>query len=173
MTDTQRAPARPAPPSTPSLDELIATRAIEQAFVHYFERIDANDPEGAVEVMLPEVEFEIMIGKRKQGRDRFARSVGRVLDQYERTSHHVGNLTVRVEGESADVLAYVYAYHRMRNTGEPWHLWARMHDRFQKVGERWMIAEHVLIGLDAVPNRPDIPRDWYPGHPGRIDRRPL
>ncbi len=173
MTQTTSAGARPAPPKIPSIEELIATRAIEQAFVHYFDRIDANDPEGAVEVMDPEVEFEIMIGKRKRGRDRFARSVGRVLDAYERTSHHLGNLTVRLDGDTADVLAYVYAYHRMRNTGEPWHLWARMHDQFRLVGDRWMITEHVLLGLDAVPNRPEIPRDWYPGHPGRLDRSPL
>ncbi len=155
------------------MEELIATHAIEQAFVHYFDRIDANDPEGAVEVMVEDVEFEIMIGKRKQGRDRFARSVGRVLDQYERTSHHLTNVKVRLEGDGADVLAYVYAYHRMRNTGEPWHLWARMHDQFRRVEDRWMITEHILLGLDAQPNRPDIPRSWYPGHPGRLDRTPL
>jgi uncharacterized protein (TIGR02246 family) len=155
-----------------ALEELLSARAIEQVFVRYFERIDANDPDGAVEVMAPDVEFEIMIGKRKQGRDRYARSLGRVLDQYERTSHHVGNLTIKFDGDSADVLAYVYAFHRMRNTGEPWHLIGRMHDKFERVDGEWVITEHVLLGLDATPNRADIPRDWYPGHPGRLDRPP-
>jgi len=153
-----------------ALRELLDAREIEQAFVRYFDRVDANDPEGASQCFAQDVEFEIMTGKRKRGRDSFARSLGRVLDQYERTSHHVGNITARIDGDTADVLAYVYAYHRMHNTGEPWHLWARMKDKFERIDGRWQITEHVLLGLDAVPNRPDIPRDWYPGHPGRLHR---
>ncbi len=155
-----------------TLQELLDARAIEQVFNRYFDRIDANDPEGASQCFSEDVTFEIMIGKRKQGRERFARSIGRVLDRYERTSHHVGNISVDLHGEEADVLAYVYAFHRMRDSGEPWHLWARMQDRFARIDGRWQITEHLLIGLDAVPDRPEIPRDWYPGHPGRIERIP-
>lgn len=152
---------------------LLADRyAIEQLFVRYFDRVDANDPEGASMQFAEDAEFEIMIGKRKQGRDRFARSLGRVLDQYERTSHHLSNVSSEIDGDEAHGLAYVYAYHRMRNTGEPWHLWARMQDKFRKIDGKWLITEHVLLGLDAVPMRYDIPRDWYTGHPGRLDRKP-
>jgi uncharacterized protein (TIGR02246 family) len=153
-----------------ALQELLDAREIEQVFVRYFDRVDANDPEGASLCFAEDVTFEIMTGKRKHGRDSFGRSLGRVLDQYERTSHHVGNITAEIDGDRADVIAYVYAYHRMRNTGEPWHLWARMKDKFARIEGRWQITEHVLLGLDAVPNRPDIPREWYPGHPGRLDR---
>ncbi len=157
---------------TPDLAELADRYAIEQLFVRYFDRVDANDPEGASLQFAEDVEFEIMIGKRKQGRDRFARSLGRVLDQYERTSHHLSNVSTVVDGDEAHGVAYVYAYHRMRNTGEPWHLWARMQDRYRRIDGRWLITEHVLRGLDAVPMRPDLPRDWYTGHPGRLDRSP-
>src|SRR5581483_2514258 len=52
-------------------------------------------------------------------------------------------------------------------TGEPWHLWARLRDRFVREGGQWLIAEHALRGLDALPDRRGIPVDWYPGHPGR------
>jgi uncharacterized protein (TIGR02246 family) len=156
-----------------ALQELLDAREIEQVFVRYFDRVDANDPEGASMCFAEDVEFEIMIGKRKHGRDRFARSLGRVLDQYERTSHHLSNVSTHIDGDHAEGLAYVYAYHRMRNTGEPWHLIARMKDKFERIDGRWQITEHVLWGLDAVPNRPDIPREWYPGHPGRLDREPL
>jgi 4-carboxymuconolactone decarboxylase len=142
--------------------------AIEQLFVRYFDRVDANDPEGASLLFAEDVEFEIMIGKRKHGRERFARSLGRVLERYERTSHHVSNIRTEFDGPGeAHGLAYVYAYHRMRDTGEPWHLWARMQDRYKRMDGRWLISEHVLIGLDAIPMREDIPGDWYPGHPGR------
>jgi uncharacterized protein (TIGR02246 family) len=152
------------------LQELLDSREIEQVFVRYFDRVDANDPDGASQCFSEDVTFEIMIGKRKQGRERFARSLRRVLDGYDRTSHHVGNVSVELHGDEADVVAYVYAYHRMRESGEPWHLWARMIDRFARIDGRWQITEHVLVGLDAVPDRRDIPRDWYPGHPGRLER---
>jgi uncharacterized protein (TIGR02246 family) len=154
------------------LQELLDSREIEQVFVRYFDRVDANDPVGASQCFAEDVTFEIMIGKRKQGRERMARSLARVLDRYERTSHHVSNIRVDLDGDTADVVAYVYAYHRLRENDEPWHLWARMIDTFARIDGRWQITEHVLIGLDAVPDRPEIPRDWYPGHPGRLERAP-
>jgi uncharacterized protein (TIGR02246 family) len=154
----------------PAHDLLADRHDIEQLFVRYFDRVDANDPEGASLEFSEDVEFEIMIGKRKQGRERFARSLGRVLELYERTSHHVSNVRTEVDGDDAHGLAYVYAYHRMKDTGEPWHLWARMQDRYRRIDGRWLITEHVLIGLDAEPMRPDIPREWYAGHPGRLQR---
>lgn len=150
-----------------ALAELVDARAIEQTLIAYFDRIDARDPVGASELFAADVEVEIMTGKRYRGRERFARAVGRVLDQYERTSHHLTNVRVSLAGDSAEALAYVYAYHRMAGTGEPWHLWARIRDRFERRGERWVVVEHVLIGVDSVPHRPDIPLDWYAGHPGR------
>jgi ketosteroid isomerase-like protein len=153
-----------------AIQNVIDSHAIEQVFVRYFDRVDANDPEGASLQFAEDVEFEIMIGERRRGRDRFARGLGRVLDLYERTSHHLSNVRCDIDGARADVLAYVYAYHRMRNTGEPWHLWARMHDQFERRDEGWLITEHVLLGLDAVPMRPDLPGEWYAGHPGRLER---
>jgi ketosteroid isomerase-like protein len=156
-----------------ALQELLDYREIEQVFVTYFDRIDANDPAGASMCFAQDAVFEIMTGKNKTGRERFARSVGRVIDAYERTSHHVGNIRTELHGDTADVVAYVYAFHRMRNTGEVWHLWARMIDKMERIDGRWQITEHMLRGLDSQPHRPDIPRDWYPGHPGYLfDREP-
>ena len=152
------------------LQTLLDERAVERLFHRYFERIDANDPAGASEYMTEDVEFEIMIGERRSGRDRFARGVGRVLDGYTATSHHVTNLLVDLDGEEGTAHMYVYAYHRMANTGEPWYLWARVRDRVRREGEEWLISEHLVHGMDAVPMRPDIPRDWYTPHAGRLDR---
>lgn len=151
------------------VDEL----AINRLFHRYFDRIDANDPVGAASNMTEDVGFEIMIGERREGRDRFARSVGRVLDGYTITSHHVTNLVTTPDPntpDEAEALMYVYAFHRMTNTGEPWHLWARIRDRVRRVDGQWLISEHLVLGMDAVPMRPDIPRDWYTPHHGRLDR---
>lgn len=155
-----------------ALADLLDARALEQMLVSYFDRVDAGDPVGASQYVSPNVEFEIMIGKRKQGRERFARSLGRVLERYAATSHHVTNVVARIDGDEADLTAYVYAFHRMRDSGEPWHLWVRLRDRAARCDGGWLITEHVLLGVDSVPDRPDIPRGWYTGHPGRLAEPP-
>jgi uncharacterized protein (TIGR02246 family) len=153
-----------------AIQTLLDERAVEKLFHRYFERIDANDPVGAAEYMTEDVAFEIMIGERRSGRDRFARGVGRVLNGYSATSHHVTNLLVDLDGDEGTAHMYVYAYHRMTDTGEPWYLWARVRDRVRREAEQWLISEHLVHGMDAVPMRHDIPRDWYTPHAGRLDR---
>jgi uncharacterized protein (TIGR02246 family) len=146
--------------------ELVAARELEQVLIGYFDRVDARDPEGAARFFAEDAEVEIMTGKRLQGRERYARALGRVLVRYRRTSHHLSNVRATVDGERAETWAYVYAFHRMDDTGEVWHLWVRMHDRFVRRDGRWQIAYHVLHGVDSQPHRPDIPYAWYTGHPG-------
>ena len=149
------------------VERVVAAHDIEQVLVAYFDRVDADDAEGAARLFLDDAEVEIMTGKRLRGRQRFARALDRVLAQYERTSHHVTNVVCTVEGAHARASAYVYAHHRMADTGEPWHLWARLEDRLARTEAGWRIAEHLLRGVDSLPPRADIPDAWYAGHPGR------
>lgn len=144
-------------------DDLIA---IERVLRYYFDRIDAQDATGAVEHFAEHAKAYIMTGKYLEGRDRIGRALGRVIAQYEVTSHHVTNVRVDRTGEDeAVVWSHVYAYHRMAHTGRPWHLWVQLYDRFERIGDRWTIAEHALNGVDSIPPRPDIPAEWYTGHP--------
>lgn len=157
---------------TLTLQRLVDERAVERVLFEYFDRIDANDPVGASQFFAEHVEVEIMTGKRYTGRDRFARAVGRVLDGYTRTSHHVSNTRVDVDGDQAFSVAYVYAFHRLTEGGPPWHLWARIEDRWARTPEGWLVTEHVLRGLDAQPDRDAIDPAWYVPHRGRLDRGP-
>jgi uncharacterized protein (TIGR02246 family) len=150
-----------------ALRRLLDERELEQIMVHYFDRVDANDPDGAAAHFAEDAEVEILTGKRYQGRDWYAKALRRTLEQYEPTSHHLDNFRVEVDGDRAETMAYVYAYHRMRSTGEPWHLIVRMRDRFERRDGEWLIVEHVLFGVDQHPVRPDTPREWFHGHPGR------
>jgi len=156
-----------------ALQELLDARALEQHLIAYFERIDANDPEGAARFLADDVEFEIMTGQRFTGRDRFARKVARVVDAYAATSHHVSNFKCAIDGDRATSSCYVYAFHRMAATGDTWHLWVRIEDRYARTAEGWTITEHVLRGVDSQPRREDIPPDWYAGHRGRLVREPV
>ena len=107
-----------------------------------------------------------MTGKFLEGRDRIGRALGRILAAYARTSHHVTNERVEYDGENATLSTYVYAYHRLKATGGTWHLWARLVDVMVPDGDRWLIADHRLTGVDAIPSRREIPEAWYGGHPG-------
>lgn len=157
------------------LNRLLDERAIERLFAAYFDRVDAADPDGAAALFAPDAQVEIMTGKALVGRERFGRALGRVLAQYERTSHHTSNIVVDLDGETAHAVAYVYAYHRLRETGQPWHLWARVVDRLARTAERgegdplrgWEITEHVLHGVDSDPRWEAVDDAWYRGHPGR------
>jgi alkylhydroperoxidase/carboxymuconolactone decarboxylase family protein YurZ/ketosteroid isomerase-like protein len=138
-----------------------------QVLYEYFDCIDRQDPTAAVQLFTEDARAEVMTGKFLQGRDRIGRALGRILAAYARTSHHVTNERLAYDGEKAILSTYVYAYHRMKATGGTWHLWARLVDVMVPEGEGWLIDEHRLTGVDAVPSRREIPDGWYGGHPGR------
>jgi alkylhydroperoxidase/carboxymuconolactone decarboxylase family protein YurZ/ketosteroid isomerase-like protein len=133
----------------------------------YFDCIDRQDPAAAVQRFTENARAEVMTGKFLEGRDRIGRALGRILAAYARTSHHVTNERVEYDGEKAILSVYVYAYHRLKATGETWHLWARLVDVMVPDGDRWLIDDHRLTGVDAIPSRREIPDEWYGGHPGR------
>jgi alkylhydroperoxidase/carboxymuconolactone decarboxylase family protein YurZ/ketosteroid isomerase-like protein len=134
----------------------------------YFDRIDAQDPVGAVANFTEDASAEVMTGKFLVGRDKIGRALARILVAYERTSHHATNLRIDDDGDRVLLWSYVYAYHRMKATGATWHLWIRLRDVLVRQPDgNLLIAEHQLVGVDSVPGRQDIPSEWYPGHPGR------
>ena len=132
----------------------------------YFDCIDRRDPAAAVANFTEDARAEVMTGKFLEGRDRIGRALGRILAAYARTSHHVTNERVEYDGDTATLRTYVYAYHRLAATGATWHLWARLVDVMVADGDRWLIADHRLTGVDAIPRRREIPDTWYGGHPG-------
>ena len=117
---------------------------------------------------IPDVRVEIMTGKVYESRAHFAAGLGKVLAQYERTSHHVSNFTITLDGDTAHSLAYVYAFHRMKADGSTWHLWGRIDDDMVRTDEGWKVSKHVLHGIDSQPRWGAIDDDWYRGHPGRM-----
>ena len=147
-------------------------RAVEQVLLDYFDGVDRRDPEAAVSVFAPDARAEIMTGKVLEGRDRIGRALGRVLVRYARTSHHPTNARVELDGDTATLRTYVYAFHRM-TTGDVWHLWARLYDRMERRDGRWWIVDHRLTGVDSDPHRPDIGDEWYGGHAGHLAAGPI
>lgn len=152
------------------VQRLLDAREIEAVWVRYFDRVDADEPEQAVADFADDARVEIMTGRTYDGRAAYGRALGRVLGQYACTSHHVSNFRIEhLDPDTVTMTAYVYAYHRLRETGQPWHLWARIVDRMERTADGWVVVEHVLHGVDSEPRWDKLDNDWYRGHPGRSD----
>ena len=109
----------------------------------YFERIDAQDPAGAVANFTEDATAEVMTGKFLEGRDRIGRALGRILVAYERTSHHATNLRWDEDGDGRITLwSYVYAYHGANAFPEPHHLAIAASKHLSEA--RILAREHLL-----------------------------
>jgi ketosteroid isomerase-like protein len=149
------------------IQELADAREIEGLMIHYFDAVDALDPFRAVEIFTDDIEGDFMTGHPYVGRQAIARGLGKILVQYERTSHHITNHRATITGDTATALTYIYAFHRMRGSDHTWHLWARHVDELVQVGGRWLVSKRVLSAIDSIPRWEKIKDDWYYGHPGR------
>ncbi len=150
-----------------AITELMAAREIEALMIHYFDAVDALDPFRAVEIFTDDIEGDFMTGHPYVGREAIARGLGKILIQYERTSHHITNHRATINGDTASALTYIYAFHRMRDSDDTWHLWARHVDDLVRVDGRWLVQRRVLSAVDSVPRWDRIKDEWYYGHPGR------
>ena len=151
-----------------TIQELLDLRAIEQLMVRYADRIDANDPEGAAACFA-----EDGIGHywgKFQGRKAIAARLRKILDRFSATSHHLSNVSIRLDGDRATSMAYVYAFHRMADTNDPMHYWGRWVDRLVRLDEGWRFAEREVVGIGSIePDDAGRTRE-QPGHPGRLAR---
>jgi uncharacterized protein (TIGR02246 family) len=151
-----------------AIQELLDLRAIEQLMIHYADRIDANDPEGAAACFA-----EDGIGKywgEFRGRKEIAARLGKILKRFSTTSHHLSNVSIQLDGDRATAMSYVYAFHRMADTNDPMHYWGRWVDRLVRLEEGWRFAEREVVGIGSI-EPDDAGRDReQPGHPGRLVR---
>jgi len=151
-----------------AVQELLDIRAIEQLMIRYADRIDANDPEKASMCFA-----EDGVGKYWgvfKGREEIASRLALILDSFTLTSHNLSNINIQVDGDKATAMSYVYAYHRMADSGEPMHYWGRWIDKLVRVDGEWLFAEREVVGLDAIEPVGREMGHTQPGHPGRLKR---
>jgi len=151
-----------------AIQELLDLRAIEQLMIRYADRIDANDPEGAAACFA-----EDGLGRywgEYHGRKEIAARLGKILNRFSATSHHLSNISIRLDGDRATAMSYVYAFHRMAGTNDPMHYWGRWVDRLVRTEEGWLFAEREVVGIGSIePDDAGRGRE-QPGHPGRLKR---
>ena len=145
--------------------EMIDHFEITKLMTRYAERIDANDPEGAA-ACFAEDGIGHYWGEYK-GRDAIIERLNGILDQFAATSHHLSNIQLEINGDSATGLSYVYAFHRYAETFEPMHFWGRWVDRIVRVNGEWLFAEREVVGVGRLEAGDPPPEAPLPGHPGR------
>ncbi|MBT3311944.1 MAG: nuclear transport factor 2 family protein [Desulfobacterales bacterium] len=151
-----------------AVQELLDLHAIKQVMIRYADRIDANDPEGAAACFA-----EDGIGNYwgiYKGRSEIAARLTELIKDYAVTSHHLSNENIQLAGDKATSMAYVYAFHRMIDSGEPMHYWGRWIDSFVRVDGEWFIAEREVIGIDLIFPGVKKRDSVKPRHPGYIER---
>lgn len=156
-----------------SVQMLLDEREIWRLMVEYIDAVDALDPRRAVQIFSADVTGDFMTGRVYQGRESIERALAKILLQYEQTSHHITNHRVEISGDQATACTWVYAFHRMVNSDDVWHVWARHVDELERVDGLWKVSKRVLAAIDSEPRWDVIKSDWYYGHPGRRDRAVL
>lgn len=149
-----------------SIDLLMAEREIHRLMVRYLDRIDARDIEGITALFAEDAVADYLTGREVAGRERIGRLLGAITAQFERTSHHLTNHIADVDLElgEATAVTYVYAFHRLLDSGQPWHFWGRHVDRLRRVDGVWLLAERRLVGVDTTPVREEVPPELLLGH---------
>lgn len=86
-----------------------------------------------------------------------------ILERCERTSHHLGQILVDIQGDVAWSETYAIAFHRYDRDGLSWDsTWhARMLDRFERRAGQWKIARRRVI-YDYAVDQPTS-QSWAPG----------
>ncbi|MEQ8837195.1 nuclear transport factor 2 family protein [Haliea sp.] len=146
------------------ISEIADREAIKQCLYLYCRGIDRRSPELLNKLFWPDstVEYGIFNG----GGSEFSLSIcdwlegGGVIS----TAHHLGNIVIALDGNSAHTESYLNAHHTIRGDGElcsDCMIGARYQDRFEKRDNEWRIVFRRLV-YDWFRTFPDT-FDWKAG----------
>lgn len=128
------------------MTDLLAERDIREVVMRYARGIDRLDLELVRSCYWPEATD--VHGPFTGLRDDFIAWVGPLLQRQTMTMHHLANVLIDLDGDTAAVETYGVAYH----SGEPagdlrWNYAAgfRYADRFARRADEWRIADRVTV----------------------------
>jgi hypothetical protein len=142
--------------NTADIYEYLDREAIRDLLYRYSHAIDRCDAELLRSVYWPEAidDHGIWVGKR----DEYVAWVIPTLEGMLSVSQHfMGNILIRIDGNTAIVETYFQAFHRCETAGKPAEdmvQGGRYIDRMEKRGKEWRIA-HRLVSFDYFREYPD------------------
>jgi ketosteroid isomerase-like protein len=156
---------------------LIDTAAITAVLTDYCRFLDRMDLPALGRLFTPDAKVIYGPDPRlaAEGREALVASLARMW-RWKRTAHHLANVRVWVEGDTARAESAVHAWHEAAD-GSDAEIFGLYHDRLVRTGEGWLIAERRMEmqgsrGGFRVPippaHRAAPPPGWTP--PEGLDR---
>jgi ketosteroid isomerase-like protein len=136
------------------MDELADRVALGELVAAYAHHVDRLDPDAIAELFCVDGVLAIYDGdpsrvepdRVRTGRQEIAEAM-RNLSRYDVTTHFLGQQSLQLDGDTATGETYCIAHHILSGGGERRArvLSMRYLDRFERNGERWLIAERRLV----------------------------
>ena len=133
----------------PMLQALADRAAITELLHGYCRALDAMDLDAIPALFTGDCVVSYGPRLESRGARQLAADLAR-LWRWRRTSHHLSNVTVRIDRDRAEAESYVIAWHEAPD-GQTATLFGQYHDRLLRTAEGWRIAERrqVMNGNDA------------------------
>ena len=136
-------------PTPAELDELVDRQAIADLLARYCQTLDEYDLDGMAATFTEDAVTDYGAGRggRVEGRAAIRARIAAGQATFRRTSHQLAQSLVTVDGDRADGVTYVTAWHEWHD-GRQDALRLRYIDVFQRVtGREWLIAERRVEAM--------------------------
>ena len=152
--------------STP-LDQLIQREHIEDTLALYCERLDEYDIAGVADCFAEDAEADYGPGRGGviRGRAAIAARIEAGQSVFRRTHHQIGQSRIHIDGDVAESLVYVTAWHE-RFSGEREIVCLRYRDALRREPDRWRITRRS-IEVALVDGFPGVQWNWVRREPPR------
>jgi hypothetical protein len=135
---------------------ILDREAIADLLHGYCRYADLNDPDGIAACFTDDcvADYGPGVGAPARGAEARRAEAARDLSLFAATSHHLSNITVTFDhADRARATSVLYAWHRPRDGGSDWTLWAQYHDVVVRTRSGWRIAERRMLvaGADGFP----------------------
>lgn len=132
-------------------------QAIADGLHHYCFWVDRNRPDRQVEIFTDDCQVYFRADRPIEGREAVRQVVVAGLAKYAATHHHLSNIMIDLDGDSAAVTSYVYAWHTHTDPGEEdFHLYGEYHDVWRRTDGGWRCAKRSLLSAGSIPPRDDL-----------------
>lgn len=140
------------------LARIADERAITRTLYDYAHHVDRLDVDAVLSCFTPDAEFDFGFGRIFTGQDGL-RALYTRLDMYRVTSHHVSNVCIDVDGDTARVRSVLYALHIRRTDDSLIHAFGQYVDEFARTDGRWLIQGRVFRASAELGTVPDQGRE--------------
>lgn len=136
-------------PTPDELDELVDRQAIADLLARYCQTLDEYDLDAMAETFTEDAVTDYGAGRggRVEGRAAIRERIAAGQATFRRTSHQLGQILVTIDGERAEGVTYVTAWHEWHD-GRQDALRLRYVDVFRRLaGRHWLIAERRVEAM--------------------------